>query len=70
MNPKPRNFTAAKSATNKWVDQTQKGIMNTVKNGLKGTAMPPFAQLSDAEVKAVAEYVMDFFPKKAGAKKN
>ena len=63
MNPKPRNFTAGKSATNKWVDLSEKGITTATKNGLKGTGMPGFGHLSDAEIKAVVEYVQTFMKK-------
>ena len=54
LNPHPRNFRKDPFKAGTTVD----AIMNTVKNGLKGTAMAGFPSLKPEELKAVAYYVL------------
>src|ERR1041385_4262431 len=64
LNPKPRDFTAEKfkfRTTESGSIPTDDDLMNTIQNGLHGTAMPdwkPF--LSGDSLKAVIEYVKSF----------
>ena len=57
--PKPRNFVDAAF----WKSRTLEQVTATVKNGKPGTMMPGFVGvLSDAEIDAVAHFVMHFDP--------
>lgn len=59
MNPKPRNF-----ATDKFKNgSTPEQLFNTVTNGLDGTAMPGFSQLSETERWSVVYFVQTFLKK-------
>lgn len=55
LNPKPRNFTDAN-----WKNGTELAtVISTIKNGIEGGGMAPYAGvIPDAEIEAVAKYVL------------
>lgn len=58
LDPKPRDFTAARGLT-------VADVLKTLREGLPGTAMTSFANtLSDQEMEAVAAFVIDEFVEK------
>jgi mono/diheme cytochrome c family protein len=56
MNPHPRNWKTGKFKNG----DSQSEIMKTVHQGLEGTAMPGFPNLSPDELKGVAEVVRSY----------
>jgi len=62
LQPKPRDFTLGKyrlvSTDNG--QPTRDDLFRTLSNGLPGTAMPPWAHLSNDQRLALADYVLDF----------
>lgn len=66
MFPKPRPFA---SGTFKYRSTpigslpTDADLARTVRNGISGTSMPAFANLSDREIRVVTEYIKFFSPK-------
>lgn len=53
LNPKPRNFTCAKTMA----DVTPGQMFWIIKNGSKGTGMAPFKTLKDDEIWDVIKYI-------------
>ncbi|MEW5853624.1 MAG: cytochrome c [Myxococcota bacterium] len=66
MNPKPRDFSDVKSYKN---GSKPEQIFKTLAEGIPGSAMVPFAHLSEEERWALAYYVADTFHKPAGKAK-
>ena len=60
LNPKPRNLVQDDFKAGDSKEQ----VLYTVSHGLKGTAMPPFESLTDAEKKAIVDYVLSLRGKK------
>lgn len=54
LNPKPRNLVSEKFKNGETIDE----IVKTVTDGLKGTPMPPFPQLSESDRKAISVFVV------------
>ena len=66
MFPRPRPFTSGifkYRTTPAGSLPTNSDLFHTVRNGLSGTSMPAFAQLRDAEIQAVVEYIKSFSPR-------
>jgi len=64
--PKPRNFQKANfkfSSTRSGRLPTDADLKRTIKNGLKGSAMPPFDLLPGRTVDALLAYIKTFSPK-------
>lgn len=66
MFPKPRPFATGifkyRSTANGLLP-TDADLARTVRNGISGTSMPAFANLSDREIRVVTEYIKFFSPK-------
>lgn len=66
MIPKPRQFSAGvfkyRSTPPGFLPATD-DLIRTIRHGRANTSMPYFAQLSDREVRAVAEFIKFFSPK-------
>ncbi|RIK64217.1 MAG: hypothetical protein DCC65_14460 [Planctomycetota bacterium] len=65
LNPRPRNFVTARfkfSSTRSGQLPTDDDLRRTIKNGLRGSAMPPFNLLSDRKVDALVAYIKTFSP--------
>lgn len=66
LKPPPRNFARGvfkyRSTPPEFLP-TNADLAQTIRNGLTGTAMPIFSQLSDREVRTVIEYVKSFSPR-------
>jgi len=63
--PKPRDFTTGKyklRTTPSGQLPTDSDLERVVRLGMPYTSMPPWPQLSDAEVKAVVQYIKTFSP--------
>lgn len=66
MFPKPRPFASGifkYRSTPLGFLPTDADLLRTVRNGISGTSMPTFANLSDREIRAVTEYIKFFSPK-------
>ncbi len=66
MVPKPRNFSAGVfkyRSTPPGFLPTTEDLIRTIRGGRANTSMPYFTQLSDREVRAVAEFIKFFSPK-------
>ncbi|MEY4615848.1 MAG: hypothetical protein RJB66_808 [Pseudomonadota bacterium] len=65
---KARNFVTDdfKQVKDKKKGPTEEDIMNTLKTGVPGTGMAPFAHLPESDRKALAKYVLTL--RKAGKK--
>jgi len=66
FNPKPRNFVLAEykfSSTRSGMLPTDDDLRRTIRNGLRGSAMPPFELLSENTVDGLIAYVKSFSPK-------
>lgn len=48
-----------KQVKDRTVGVTEDDIFNTIKTGVPGTAMSPFGHLSEADRRAIAQYVME-----------
>jgi mono/diheme cytochrome c family protein len=59
--PKPRDFTSAEFRITSTANQvpTEDDLVRIIARGMPGSAMVPFAHLSEAERKALARYVME-----------
>lgn len=65
FSPKPRNFTLAEykfSSTRSGELPTDDDLRRTIKNGLRGSAMPPFELLPETTVDALIAYIKTFSP--------
>lgn len=63
--PKPRDFTRGTykfKSTASGEPPVDADIIRTIRNGNPGTSMPPWKRFSDAEVKALADYLKKFSP--------
>ena len=63
LNPRPRSFREGmfKFRTTPFgALPTEDDLRHTIKNGLSGTAMGMFSQLTDSDIRAVIEYVKSF----------
>ena len=63
LNPRPRSFREGmfKFRTTPYgALPTEDDLRHTIKNGLSGTAMGMFSQLTDSDISAVIEYVKSF----------
>ncbi len=60
LNPKPRNFRAGKFrlVTSLNLQPTRDDVFRTVTNGMPGTAMPAWGQLSESDRRLLADYVL------------
>lgn len=58
--PKPRNFRAGKFrlVSSQTLQPTQEDIFQVISEGMPGTAMPSWAHLSEADRRALADYVL------------
>lgn len=66
FSPKPRNFVQAEfkfSSTRSGQLPTDDDLRRTIKDGLKGSAMPPFDRLPDRTIDALIAYVKTFSPR-------
>ncbi len=66
LDPKPRDFTNALykfSSTRSGQLPTDEDLKRTLRNGLKGSAMPPFGLLPDQTLNALVAYIKTFSPK-------
>ncbi len=66
MFPKPRPFASGifkYRSTPIGFLPTDTDLARTVRNGISGTSMPTFANLSDREIRTVTEYIKFFSPK-------
>lgn len=66
FSPKPRNFVTADykfSSTRSGMLPTDDDLRRTIRNGLRGSAMPPFELLSESTVDGLIEYIKTFSPK-------
>lgn len=66
FHPKPRNFILAEykfSSTRSGLLPTDDDLRRTIRNGLRGSAMPPFELLSENTVDGLVAYVKSFSPK-------
>lgn len=66
MFPKPRPFASGifkYRSTPIGFLPTDADLARTVRNGISGTSMPAFANLSDREIRVVTEYIKFFSPK-------
>ena len=66
MFPKPRPFATGifkYRSTPNGLLPTDTDLARTVRNGISGTSMPAFANLSDREIRVVTEYIKFFSPK-------
>jgi mono/diheme cytochrome c family protein len=66
LTPPPRNFARGVfkyRSTPPGFLPTDADLAQSIRNGLTGTAMPIFTQLSDREVRTVIEYVKSFSPR-------
>ncbi|MBC8094378.1 MAG: c-type cytochrome [Akkermansiaceae bacterium] len=66
VKPRPRNFNKAVfkfRSTPPGFLPTDDDLVHTIRQGLSGTAMPSFQNLSDRDVTAVAQYVKSFSAK-------
>lgn len=65
LHPRPRNFVNAKfkfSSTRSGQLPTDADLARTLRQGLKGTAMPPFDLLPDRTIDALIAYIKTFSP--------
>ncbi len=63
--PKPRDFTKGMfkfDSTSSGEPPLDSDIIRTIRDGNPGTSMPPWKRFSDAEVKAVVDYLKKFAP--------
>ena len=58
LKPKPTNFTEA----DWWVGRTDEQISASIRAGKPDTAMPPFPDLSDAQVADIVAHLRTFGP--------
>ncbi len=60
LNPKPRNFRAGRFrlVTSQNLQPTRDDIFRTITNGMPGTGMPAWSQLSENDRRLLAEYVL------------
>jgi len=66
LSPKPRNFTAANfkfSSTRSGQLPTDDDLKRTIRNGLRGSAMPSFNLLSDRTIDSLVAYIKTFSPR-------
>lgn len=66
LNPKPRNFASALykfSSTRSGQLPTDDDLKRTLRDGLKGSAMPSFGLLPDQTLNALVAYIKTFSPK-------
>lgn len=66
LNPKPRDFVTANfkfSSTRFGELPTDEDLKRTLRNGLKGSAMPPFGLLSDRTLDSLVAYIKTLSPK-------
>ncbi|MCG8405921.1 MAG: cytochrome c [Phycisphaerales bacterium] len=66
LHPKPRNFVSANfkfSSTRSGQLPTDEDLHRTIKEGLKGSAMPPFDLLPERTREALVAYIKTFSPK-------
>lgn len=66
LNPKPRNFVNAQykfSSTRSGQLPKDEDLKRTIKNGLRGSAMPAFNLLPERKVDALVAYLKTFSPK-------
>jgi mono/diheme cytochrome c family protein len=66
MIPKPRPFASGifkYRSTPAGLLPTDADLARTVRNGISGTSMPAFVNLSDREIRVVTEYIKFFSPK-------
>jgi len=66
FHPRPRNFVLANfkfSSTRSGQLPRDEDLKRTIRNGLKGSAMPPFDLLPDRTINALVAYVKTFSPK-------
>ncbi|MFO0973065.1 MAG: c-type cytochrome [Phycisphaerae bacterium] len=64
--PKPRNFVAAEfkfSSTPAGSLPTDDDLRRTIRNGLRGSAMPPFTLLPDRTIDALVAYIKSLSPR-------
>ncbi len=65
VKPKPRDFTSAKykiRTTPSGYPPTTQDLIDIIRNGLPYTSMPPWPQLSEAELTELAYYLKSFAP--------
>lgn len=62
MNPRPRDFTEGnfKLATTQNLVPSDDDLLRTIRNGMPGSAMPPWGQLPDTDLNALVQYVRKF----------
>lgn len=66
LDPKPRDFTRGVfkfRSTPSGSLPTDEDLLRTLRQGVHGTAMPPWAQLAEYELKALIAYVKTFSPR-------
>lgn len=70
MNPRPRNFIDAKFKLSTTVNQvpSDEDLLRTVRQGMPGSAMPPWSHLPDGELKALVAFVRNLGDEVAKAK--
>ncbi|MCZ6649464.1 MAG: c-type cytochrome, partial [Acidobacteria bacterium] len=65
VNPRPRDFTSGKykiRSTPSGFPPTTQDLIDIIRNGLPYTSMPPWPQLSEAELTELAYYLKTFAP--------
>jgi len=66
FSPKPRNFVLAEykfSSTRSGLLPTDEDLRRTIRQGLRGSAMPPFELLSESTVEGLIAYIKSLSPK-------
>jgi mono/diheme cytochrome c family protein len=69
LNPRPRDFTAAKfkiRTTPNGALPTHQDLVAVIRRGMPGTSMPAWPALSDAQISDLAYYIKTFSPAFAG----
>lgn len=66
LNPRPRNFVLANfkfSSTRSGQLPTEEDLRRTIRNGLRGSAMPSFNLLPERTIESLVAYIKTFSPK-------